>query len=150
MNVLGLGSIIEFNGMDSDSNKITGEAYVDIVTTVNLQLDGSAKYWTRMYPEVNGEEHEISPDRITRVVEHKLFTKPDNLPIIPFNIGDLISFIWDNEKRVYGIVSEAYNIIDKSGTYDWRMVVGEEHYYLCGDEEADYKIRIERVANAKT
>lgn len=151
MKVLGLGSIIEFNDQNRKTGKISDTTYVDRISTINLHLDGSVEYWTELYPE-SSSEPKIGPARITRVIEEVEFKKPDNLPIIPASVGELISFIWDNNKRLYGIVNEAYNIIDSSGVYDWRLSVGEENYYLCGDEEVieGYNIRIERVADARS
>lgn len=146
MEVLGIGTVIEFNDCNRKTGKISDTTYVDRISAINLHSDGTAMYWTELYPESTSEP-EIGTDRIIRVIEEIEFNKPYNLPTIPANVGELISFILDDNKRQYGIVSEAYNIIDKSGTYDWRMLVGEENYYLCGDEEEDYKIKIERVAD---
>jgi hypothetical protein len=146
MKVLGIGTIIEFKDCKLNGKPLD-ETHVDRISTINLHLDGHAEYWTELYPELCGVEPNIHQDRIVAHYNYKPFIKPDNLPIIPANIGELISFTWDDNKRLYGIVKEAYNIIDSSGTYDWRMTVGTENYYLCGDETEYYKIRIEKVAD---
>ncbi len=145
MKILGLGTIIEFKDKKIN-DEVSGKTYVDRISSINLHLDGHAEYWTELYPECNGVEPCITADRIVAHYKYNLFNKPDDLPIIPANVGELISYTWDDNKRLCGVVKEVYNIIDSSGVFDWRMTVGTDSHYLCGDEAEDYKIRIEKVA----
>jgi len=111
--ICSFGDIIEFNGHSIGHEKFR-DVYVDIITEVLAKDTGKISYLTKMYPDLDGHEHEIRHEDITKVIERKGGNPPE-IPEFPVKTGDVIGFDWDG-KWITGPVKEACWVLDPSFT----------------------------------
>jgi hypothetical protein len=140
--VFSFGDIIEFK-----SSKEKGSTYVDRINEICAYDDGSVGYWTEIYPELAGEESEVGPERIIRVVEPS-GNPPPKVPDFPFKRGQRILFRWDGKKMPDGtyqkiyrkeVIKKAHFILSKKDKNP-PMRIDAGDCYICTEDDHEIEI----------